>query len=120
MRILPYGHLTASFDSGLFIDKIPTGFLTWSDSVKAYLPAADMPSISTWESAAAPALESVHEFLVSKEYFKQLSALWGQESSVDVPVLDVRTHNLDLIKSLSELWSLVLFVIFLGLTHEKS
>lgn len=86
--------------NGLFIDKIPTGFLTWSDSVKAYLPAADMPSISTWESAAAPALESVHEFLVSKEYFKQLSALWGQESSVDVPVLDVRTHNLDLIKSL--------------------
>jgi proteasome activator subunit 4 len=84
----------------LYIDKQPSGFLTWAPETKAYtpVPAGDPPI--TWEPASKMALEAIGGVIAQAEYFDKLMVLWGQESSRNVTSPELRTDNVAFIKTI--------------------
>jgi proteasome activator subunit 4 len=86
--------------NGIFIDKIETGFLTWSKSIRGYTSVTGSECPFSWDEPSRPALTVVHETILQNDFFSQLADLWGQESSVEISTLELRTRNIDLVKSL--------------------
>lgn len=86
-------------NSGHYIDKIRTGFLAWTPSIKAY-SIIKHPSDVVWEANSQECLRVIVENVTSNDYFKKLSLLWSQESSKTSGKLDLRSENMAYIKSL--------------------
>lgn len=76
-----------------YLDDIPTGFLTWSQSIKGYKPVLNDESRLSWEPESLPCLEAIREGVRKERYIDQLSSLWSQESSKVGNTLDVRADN---------------------------
>ncbi|KAF8807254.1 hypothetical protein BYT27DRAFT_7189352 [Phlegmacium glaucopus] len=89
---------------GCYLDKIPTGFLTWSQSIKGYKPVLNDETRLSWEPESLPCLEAIREGVSKEGYIDQLSSLWSQESSKVGNTLDVRADNPLFFKYLSKMF----------------
>ena len=82
-----------------YLDKIHTGFLTWSPSIKGYRPVLNDESYLSWEPESLPCLNAIREGISKEGYINQLAILWSQESGKDgkdgnnTYTLDVRSDN---------------------------
>lgn len=88
-----------------YLDRIPTGFLTWSPSIKGYMPVPNDESPLSWEPESLPCLDVIREGINEEGYIDQLAILWSQESGKSSNTLDVRSENPLFFKYLC-MWSL--------------
>ena len=85
--------------SRCYLDKIPTGFLTWSPSIKGYKPVLDDEGHFSWESESLPCINAIRKGICKEGYINKLATLWSQESTKDGKdgsigyTLDVRSDN---------------------------
>ncbi|KAF9459432.1 hypothetical protein BDZ94DRAFT_1312356 [Collybia nuda] len=86
-----------------YVDKIPTGFLTWAPNIKVYEAAGNAPTIS-WDATSGSSLRLVSEILSKGAYFEKLSLLWSQESGKSGGTIDLRKDNVAYIKSLAKMF----------------
>ncbi|KAL0950801.1 hypothetical protein HGRIS_007566 [Hohenbuehelia grisea] len=91
-------------ESTPYIDKIPTGFLTWAPQTKAYKAVTGDQAPFTWEADAQPCLAAMRTTLTKGDYFKGLAQLWGQESGRPGGDAELRSENVTLIKSLAKMF----------------
>ncbi|KAF9474298.1 hypothetical protein BDN70DRAFT_884955 [Pholiota conissans] len=89
---------------GLYHDKIRTGFLTWTKTVKGYRPVFDGETPQIWESDAIPCLNAIKHSLQKDGYIQQLSTLWGQESNKSGSTMEVRGENILFFKYLARIF----------------
>lgn len=104
--ILDYFHASPCFSfnissRGPFIDKVPTGFVVWSSSLKAYTPADQTASPFVWQKQCQPTLKAIGNVL-GTEYYSKLSALWSQESNKEKKSTELRPENAAFIKTIGE------------------
>ena len=96
--------LTFSLSSSVFVDRIATGFLVWSSTIKAYHAPDDSTNLpSYWEEASRPALSSIAETVKDDKYFQNLLSLWSQESDTRLGSnadLELRQDNISYVKNL--------------------
>ena len=94
-----------------YLDKIPTGFLTWSPAIKGYKPLLNDESYFSWEPESLPCLNAIKEGISKEGYINKLATLWSQESNKDGKdnnitfTLDLRSDNPLFFKYLC-MWSL--------------
>lgn len=84
-----------------YLDKIPTGFIAWSKTIKGYKPVSDDARVLKMEARSQAPLQVIQQTFKSKEYIQKLSALWGQESN-KTGSLDIRSENVLFIKYLGK------------------
>jgi hypothetical protein len=89
--------------SGYYIDKIRTGFLAWTPSVKAYKVIGKTSGL-TWETSSQECLRVIGENVTRNGYFQRLSLLWSQESSKTSGRIELRSENMAYIKSLGQIY----------------
>jgi len=82
-----------------YLDKIPTGFITWSKTIKGYRAVLDGEKPFRWDEGSLATLEVIQRSITSTDYLQQLSVLWSQESNKGGS-LDVRSENTNFIKYL--------------------
>ncbi|TFK23084.1 ARM repeat-containing protein [Coprinopsis marcescibilis] len=92
-----------SSSSEFFIDKIPTGFLSWAKTLVVYNLPDNVPNFE-WDAASSEALETIRAMVSEPEYFNQLAGLWCQESEKNLSSLDLRADNVFYIKSLIKIF----------------
>ncbi|KAJ7456643.1 hypothetical protein FB451DRAFT_1276697 [Mycena latifolia] len=90
-------------EQAAYVDKINTGFLLWSPSVKGYKPVGDTSSVS-WEAPSQPSLRAISELMLKDNYFQKLAALWSQESGKSGGNVDLRGDNVAYIKTLAKMF----------------
>ncbi|KAJ6501707.1 hypothetical protein C8R47DRAFT_1108448 [Mycena vitilis] len=91
-------------EHGAYVDKIDTGFLLWSPSVKGYAPVpANTPAVS-WEEPSQPSLRALRESMQKDNYFQKLAGLWSQESGKSGGSIDLRGDNVAFIKTLAKMF----------------
>ena len=78
------------------MDKIETGYLVWKPSIKAYSETLD--AVFEWEHGSRTALQAIDNCLLDASWFKQLAALWGQESNRSHSSADIRSDNFQFVK----------------------
>lgn len=83
-----------------YVDKLNTGFLAWSDTIRACRPVGPGESPFVWESASQDLLRVVRDVATSPAYFAQLALLLAQESNKNPTTLKLRSENVTLVKSL--------------------
>lgn len=87
-----------------YVDKLPTGFIVWNDTVKGYLPPDKVASPFSWDPSCAPTLEVIKQSLDEESWLRTLASLWAQESNGAAnATTDVRSDHLSFIKSLCTL-----------------
>lgn len=84
---------------GPFVDKLPTGFLTWTASLKCYAPVQQNASPIAWEKESMSSLKAISDIL-GTEYYSKLGLLWGQESNKSGESTQLRSENVTFIKSI--------------------
>lgn len=84
------------------MDKVPTGFLAWTATLKSYAPVTDDETPFTWERDSIPCLDAVRNVL-GTEFYSKLAVLWGQESNKNPGTIDLRADNLAFMKTLGKL-----------------
>lgn len=84
----------------VYVDKLESGFLTWTDTVKAYRKVGPGPSAFTWDAPSQPALEAIRAVMTRDNFFEQLVALLAQESAKNPTTLKLRPEIVALIKSI--------------------
>lgn len=97
-------HPNKPMQGGYYIDKIQTGFLAWTPSIKGYRPVLDHTAPTAWDPSSAASLQSIHKIVGHRDYFKQLALLWGQETSKNGGALEVRPENVAFFKSLAKVF----------------
>jgi proteasome activator subunit 4 len=85
--------------SDIYVDKIRTGFLSWTGSIKGYRTVGNVSLIS-WEPDSQAVLRTIKEIIQNDDYFDKLTLLWSQETNRSSKKVDLRTENLTFIKSL--------------------
>lgn len=88
--------------SDVYVDKLETGFITWTSSLKGYRVVSGSASPFTWEHASQPALQAMSAVLLQGNYFAQLALLWGQESSRGTANPEMRLDNAAFMKTLGQ------------------
>jgi proteasome activator subunit 4 len=89
--------------SALYVDRIPTGFIAWAPTLKAYAPVLDETRL-TWKAETQPALEAISSVITEPDYYARLLQLWSQESSRTSSTTELRSDNSTFIKSLAKLF----------------
>ncbi|PCH33382.1 hypothetical protein WOLCODRAFT_21973 [Wolfiporia cocos MD-104 SS10] len=89
-------------DEDCYVDKIPTGFIAWTRTVKAYRANADAGSPYQWETSSQPALTAMAELLKQSDFIPKLILLWSQESGKKDSTPDLRADNIVFMKSLAK------------------
>lgn len=85
------------------MDKLNTGFIAWSPSVKGYrIATEDAPLSSAWEESSRPALSAIDAVLRDDAYFSSLISLWSQEAESKKAELDLRPDNVVYVKTLAK------------------
>ncbi|KAG6381418.1 armadillo-type protein [Boletus reticuloceps] len=85
-----------------FIDKLETGFLTWTTTIRGYtMPDSAQPTM--WDASSAESLAIINEH-TSKDYYSKLVALWSQETDNTTGVSDLRPENVLFIKSIAKMF----------------
>ncbi|KAG6828604.1 hypothetical protein H0H92_007299 [Tricholoma furcatifolium] len=88
---------------GLYVDKIPTGFLTWTPTIKSYRAVQDSSGIA-FEAASLPSLRVIRDIIMTPDYYPNLILLWGQESAKSGGTTELRKENTSFIKSLVKIF----------------
>lgn len=88
-----------SLISDHYFDKIQTGFLTWSQTIKGYKPVTDRSTFFKWDTRSQPALDELESSLFHPNIFKQIVLLWSQETVRSSGSFEVRDENISLIKT---------------------
>ncbi|KAJ6574754.1 hypothetical protein B0H19DRAFT_932973 [Mycena capillaripes] len=91
-------------EEAAYVDKINTGFLLWSPSLKGYAPVMGDTSPVVWEEPSQPSLQALRERMLEDEYFQKLAALWSQESGKSGGNVDLRGDNVAFIKTLAKMF----------------
>ncbi|KDQ54780.1 hypothetical protein JAAARDRAFT_134622 [Jaapia argillacea MUCL 33604] len=86
-----------------YVDKISTGFISWTPDLKGYQPAPDRTSPFIWDGDSQAAL-SVILLGMNDDYFSKLALLWSQESNRSGGATDVRQDNCVFIKTLAKMY----------------
>ncbi|KAG6910583.1 hypothetical protein DXG01_009534 [Tephrocybe rancida] len=84
---------------GLYVDKIRTGFLTWTPTIKAYRAVQEASGIVI-EPASQPCLNVIRDIITTADYYPKLLLLWSQESGKSGGTVELRKENIVFIKSL--------------------
>ena len=82
-----------------FVEKLETGFVAWTSTVKGYAPAQDDGGLQ-WESESRPALQAMSEVMAEVDFFLKLAQLWSQESSRNGGTTEIRGDNVTFLKTL--------------------
>ncbi|KAF7789210.1 hypothetical protein EIP86_000151 [Pleurotus ostreatoroseus] len=85
-----------------YVDKLDSGFLTWAPTIKAYRKVEAGASALTWEEASQPLLEAMRGVISQDDFFKQLAALFAQESAKNPSVLKIRAEHVVFVKSIAK------------------
>lgn len=85
-----------------YVDKLDSGFLTWTPTIKAYRKVDAGSSALTWEEASQPLLEAMRGVISQDGFFDQLAALFAQESAKNPTVLKIRAEHVVFVKSIGE------------------
>ncbi|TFK41322.1 hypothetical protein BDQ12DRAFT_768249 [Crucibulum laeve] len=88
---------------GYYIDKIETGFLSWTRSIKAYRPPVEGSPPIIWETQSHPCLQACYDVISKEDYIKNLAILWSQESNKGGSI-DMRPENVVFIKRLAKIF----------------
>ncbi|OCH96671.1 ARM repeat-containing protein [Obba rivulosa] len=89
----------------VYVDKIRTGFLTWSpDGLKGYRAVEGDVSPFRWEEPSQPVLQAMRQVLDANDFFPKVGELWGQESSKTGANPELRQENVTFIKSLAKMF----------------
>ena len=86
----------------VYVDKLETGFLTWTDTVKAYRKVGPGPSAFSWDAQSRPALDAIRSVMGRDNFFGQLITLLSQESAKNPATLKLRPEIVAVVKSLGE------------------
>jgi proteasome activator subunit 4 len=89
-----------SIYSDVYVDKVQSGFVTWTADIKAYAKVEEGASPIIWESKSQATLDSLAEILNDGEFFQKLIALWAQESSRNDAIPELRDDHVQFIKSI--------------------
>ncbi|KAJ3537454.1 hypothetical protein NMY22_g5581 [Coprinellus aureogranulatus] len=89
-------------ESGFYLDKVNTGFLTWAKNIQVY-NAAPLESV-TWEAHSSPLLYAVHGVVTEADYFERLATLWSQESGKSSSLLSIRIEHYKFIKHIANVF----------------
>jgi proteasome activator subunit 4 len=92
-----YRKLTASSD--VFVDKINTGFLSWTGQIECYGTVQQASEIS-WELESQAVLDAMSQIMEKDNYFHKISLLWSQESSRSSGKVEFRWDDVAFIKTL--------------------
>ncbi|KAH7883839.1 hypothetical protein F5I97DRAFT_1969128 [Phlebopus sp. FC_14] len=84
-----------------YVDKLNTGFLTWTETVGAYVPPPEKPV--GWDPSSAEGLKVVREH-INKDYYAKLATLWSQETNNTAGARELRSENVLFVKSLAKLF----------------
>ncbi|KAG6820769.1 hypothetical protein H0H93_012033 [Arthromyces matolae] len=87
------------FTGGLYVDKVKTGFLAWTSTIKAYKAVQESSGVN-FEAASMPCLNVIRDIIMRPDYFSNLLLLWGQESGKTEGTIELRKENMLFIKSL--------------------
>jgi proteasome activator subunit 4 len=87
----------------MYVDKINTGFIAWTPTLKAYVPVADNTPL-TWKAETQPALDAILAVITEPGYYLRLLQLWGQESSRSSSTTELRSDHATFVKSLAKLF----------------
>jgi hypothetical protein len=90
-----------SYCSGPYVDKLNTGFLTWSSTIKSYTLPSDTDPRLSWEAESQAGLEILRQAVLDPDYLPALLTLWGQETS-KTGKLELRNHNATFAKSMGK------------------
>ncbi|KAH7915111.1 armadillo-type protein [Hygrophoropsis aurantiaca] len=85
----------------VYVDKLTTGFLTWTPSIKCYSPVTQESPPIVWEQDSQPSLKAISDMMTG-EYYSQLALLWSQESNKSSTTANIRGENASYIKSLAK------------------
>ncbi|KAJ6604293.1 hypothetical protein DFH09DRAFT_1300536 [Mycena vulgaris] len=91
-------------EQAAYVDKINTGFLLWSPSVKGYASVKGETSAMSWELPSQPSLRAISELMLKDDYFQKLATLWSQESGKSGGNVDLRGDNVAYIKTLAKMF----------------
>ncbi|KIY51336.1 hypothetical protein FISHEDRAFT_37321 [Fistulina hepatica ATCC 64428] len=87
--------------SGVYVDKIQSGFLLWTPTVKGFSGSGQSLD---WHGASRPCIEAIKAVVSQEGYVHSVSALMAQESNRNGGVVkDLRLENVLFIKSLAKL-----------------
>jgi hypothetical protein len=89
--------------SDVYVDKIKTGFITWTQDIKAYTKVGENAPSSTWDSESQTTIDALADALGDVQFFDKLVTLWAQESSRSDAVPELRSDHVQFIKSIGEL-----------------
>ncbi|KAF9568547.1 hypothetical protein CPC08DRAFT_654918 [Agrocybe pediades] len=78
---------------GYYFDKIETGFLAWTPTIKGYRQVSEDEDRIKWDEQSLPALRAIKEIVSSDGYIQQLATVWSQESGKPGASLEFRTDN---------------------------
>jgi proteasome activator subunit 4 len=87
-------------DRAAYVDKIKTGFLLWTPTVKGYKAVQGNAPAVSWELPSQPSLRAISELMLKDDYFQKLATLWSQESGKSGGNVDLRGDNVAFIKTL--------------------
>ncbi|KAG6897909.1 hypothetical protein C0992_009061 [Termitomyces sp. T32_za158] len=87
------------FTGGLYVDKIRTGFLAWTSTIKAYR-AVEASSGIEFEPESQACLTVIRDIIMNSDYYAKLFLLWMQESGKSGGTIELRKENILFIKSL--------------------
>lgn len=94
--------------SGLYVDKVTSGFLVSEPAVKAYTsPTMSSPLSLVWNDASRDpdVLSAIETVIGTESYFSDLLALWAQESDArgaTTVELELRKDHVQYIKTLGK------------------
>ncbi|CAK5268900.1 unnamed protein product [Mycena citricolor] len=87
-----------------FVDKLESGFLLWTPTVRAYYAGEEQQQPVAWESESLDTLREIHALVTQDDYFGKLAALWSQESVKNTGSLGMRPDNVSYIKTLAKMF----------------
>ncbi|KAF7784715.1 hypothetical protein Agabi119p4_880 [Agaricus bisporus var. burnettii] len=90
-------------ENDFYFDKVPTGFLVWSKTIKGCKPVVGNLPPFVWELESQPTLDILEASLLQPDFFKKIISLWSQETGRGAGNLDVRTENIWLMKYMSKM-----------------
>ncbi|KAI0823074.1 ARM repeat-containing protein [Trametes gibbosa] len=91
-------------EGDLRVDKVETGFLVWTQTVKGYRAVPEGPSPFSWEEASIPVLRAMSEVMGQGNFFTVLALLWGQESMKNSTTPELRAENVTFMKSIAKMF----------------
>jgi proteasome activator subunit 4 len=86
--------------SPYFVDKIQTGFLTWTPSIECYAPPGEDQPPLAWISDSSTTIAAMGSVMTSDGYFDKLALLWGQDSNRNSGTAELRGEHVAFMKTL--------------------